>query len=390
MRILVTFAVDAEFAPWRKLRKFASSTSTGCVCGAQMRASTEITSLVTGMGAQSAAKAMDLMMRLADQDQHFDICISSGLAGALEEGLSPCDIIAPQLLISENRHADLPQDQISVDPELRQQAVEGGAKVADCLLTVDRVLVKQSHKRSCASRAQSVDMESFEIVKEACAWGARCVVIRAISDSAQEDLPINFNLTLSKNHQVSVAKVLVQLAKNPLALPALVRFGRQSQKAATRLAAFLDGYILGLESTGTKSRASEADSAMSGTGTVVEQARTIGANTQDHACGGVPGEGNCARRGSACAGGGRRRSAHQGGGLRDLRYGYQEDLPALRGTATNSRARAGGDGGGGWTRSHEVEAGRPCDELSPHPVREMLSIAKTGCSRSASNTRPPG
>src|SRR5260370_25381964 len=124
------------------------------------------------MGTQADAKAMDLMMKLEDQNQHFDICISSGIAGALEESLSPGDIIAPQVLISENRYADLQSDELSVDAELRQQALDGGAKTADCLLTVDRVLVKQSHKRSCASRAQSVDMESFEIVKTACACGA--------------------------------------------------------------------------------------------------------------------------------------------------------------------------------------------------------------------------
>lgn len=258
MRVLITFAVDAEFAPWRKLRKFRFIDFDGLRLWRSEAGAREITALVTGMGTQSAAKAMDLMMRLADQDQHFDICISSGLAGALEETLSPGDIIAPQVLLSENRFADLQSERLNVDPELRQQAIDGGARTADCLLTVDRVLVKQSHKRSCASRAQSVDMESFEIVKEACAWGARCVVVRAISDSAQEDLPINFNLTVSKKNQVSVAKVMLQLAKNPLVLPALLRFGRQSQKAAGALAAFLEGYIQRLESSATTTQAREA------------------------------------------------------------------------------------------------------------------------------------
>ena len=258
MRVLVTFAVDAEFAPWRKARKFRFIDFDGLRLWRSDAGDKEITALVTGMGAQSAAKAMDLMMKLADQNQHFDVCISSGLAGALEESLSPGDIIAPQVLISENRYADLQTEQLNVDPELRQQALEGGAKTADCLLTVDRVLVKQSHKRSCASRAQSVDMESFEIVKEACAWGARSVVVRAISDSAREDLPINFNLTVSKKNQVSVAKVMLQLAKNPFALPALVRFGRQSQMAATALALFLEGYVERLERRDAESRTREA------------------------------------------------------------------------------------------------------------------------------------
>jgi adenosylhomocysteine nucleosidase len=87
-----------------------------------------------------------------------------------------------------------------------------------------------------------VDMESFEIVKQALAWGARCVVVRAISDGANEDLPIDFNRILSAGNRPSVGKALVQLAKNPLALFSLIRFGRQSQRAAAGLASFLDGY----------------------------------------------------------------------------------------------------------------------------------------------------
>ena len=81
--MLVTFAVDAEFAPWRKLRKFRFIDFDGLRLWRSDAGDNEITALVTGMGTQAAAKAMDLMMRLADQNQNFDICISSGLAGAL-------------------------------------------------------------------------------------------------------------------------------------------------------------------------------------------------------------------------------------------------------------------------------------------------------------------
>jgi hypothetical protein len=84
------------------------------------------------------------------------------------------------------------------------------------------------------------------------AWGARGVVIRAVSDTATEDMPINFNLTLSEKKEVSLSKVLVQLLKNPLVMPALIRFGRQSKRAGAVLATFLESYLnelAGLEST---------------------------------------------------------------------------------------------------------------------------------------------
>jgi nucleoside phosphorylase len=258
MRVLVTFAVDAEFAPWRKLRQFRSIDYDGLRLWRADAGGAEITALVTGVGTQSAAQAMGLMMRMADDGRYFDICVSSGLAGALQEPLAPGDIIAPQVLIAESRHADLRSDQLKVDPDLRRQAIERGAIPADCLFTSDQILVKASQKKFCSSRAQSVDMESFDIVKEASAWGARSVVVRAISDSAKEDLPINFNLTLSKHHEVSVIKVVGELVNNPLVLPALLRFGRQSRRAAGRLAKFLDEYVQTITAQGQPGRPSEA------------------------------------------------------------------------------------------------------------------------------------
>jgi nucleoside phosphorylase len=258
MRVLVTFALDAEFAPWRKLRAFRHIDYDGLQLWRTDAGTIQVTVLVTGIGTESSAQAMGLMMEMADEDQHFDVCISSGLAGALHEALVPGDVIAPQIILAENKRADAPAQQLKVDPELRKQAVEKGAIAADCLLTSNEVMVKASAKRACSSRAQSVDMESFEIVKEAQAWGARSVVVRAISDSANEDLPINFNVALSKNQQVSVSRVAWELAKNPLALPAVLRFAGQSRKAAEKLARFLDAYIQAMAGDGQRSRSREA------------------------------------------------------------------------------------------------------------------------------------
>jgi adenosylhomocysteine nucleosidase len=258
MKVLVTFAVEAEFAAWRKLRAFNLIDYQGLKLRKTVIGAAETTVLITGVGAQAAAQAMDLMMRMADKDQYFDVCISSGLAGALCETLSVGDIIAPKELIVELKHADLREEHLVVDPELRQLALGGGAKNANCLFSTDEILVKASQKKSCASRAQSVDMESFEIVKAASAWGARSVVIRAISDAATEDLPINFNLTLSDKKEVSLSKVLIQVAKNPLVLPALIRFGQQSKRAGALLAAFLENYLKDLAGLRSAKQVSEA------------------------------------------------------------------------------------------------------------------------------------
>lgn len=243
MRVLVTFAVDAEFAGWRKLRKFQRIDYEDLRLFRTNLGGNEITVLLTGVGKQAASRAMDLMMRMADEDKYFDVCISSGLAGALHESLAPGDIIAPLVVRAEFQHADLESDSITVDEDLHKLSVKEGAKCTDCLFTTDRVLLTSKEKQECSSKAQSVDMESFEIVKAACAWGARSVVVRAVSDSFDEDLPIDFNRTLSEDAQISVTKVVMQLAKNPFVLPALLRFGKQSRKAAEGLVNYLDAYV---------------------------------------------------------------------------------------------------------------------------------------------------
>ena len=105
MRVLVTFAVEAEFAAWRKLRTFNLIDYQGLKLRRTAVGETEVTVLITGVGSESAAQAMDLMMRMADKDQYFDVCVSSGLAGALCDTLSVGDVIAPKELIVELKHA---------------------------------------------------------------------------------------------------------------------------------------------------------------------------------------------------------------------------------------------------------------------------------------------
>jgi hypothetical protein len=92
-------------------------------------------------------------------------------------------------------------------------------------------------------------METADVLFEAAALGARTIAIRAISDSVEEDLPMDFNRVVTGNGDVSIPRVLGQIARHPAALPALVKFGKQSRAAAEKLAAFLDCYLESLAET---------------------------------------------------------------------------------------------------------------------------------------------
>jgi nucleoside phosphorylase len=242
MRILVTFAVEAEFAPWRARRAFDRQNAEGLKLWKSTIGDSEIFVLLTGIGDHSAY-IMDLMMRMVSTNRHFDVCVSSGLAGALRRDYQLSDVVVAKLLRSSVVHADLGRDWLETDTQLVELAVAHGAKPAEAFYTAEKVLTTAKQKSLLAAKADVVEMESFNVVKEGYAWGARGVAIRAVSDRADEDLPIDFNRTMSSDNRVSVPRVLVEVAKNPSTLGPLIHFGKQSRRAAEALARFLEAYV---------------------------------------------------------------------------------------------------------------------------------------------------
>ena len=79
MRVLVTFAVDAEFAPWRKLRDLRVN-KVGEVSLSQAQLGRAVVDfVVTGMGSENARRVANVVMA-----QPYTICIAAGFAGALK------------------------------------------------------------------------------------------------------------------------------------------------------------------------------------------------------------------------------------------------------------------------------------------------------------------
>ena len=92
MKILVTFAVRAEFAPWQRRRNFMRLPGDTPVFeatfgGARVRA------VLTGMGQEHALNTAKKSLAYRP-----DVCISTGLAGSLRSGLRPGDILAARLV----------------------------------------------------------------------------------------------------------------------------------------------------------------------------------------------------------------------------------------------------------------------------------------------------
>ena len=234
MRVLVTFAVEAEFAPWRKRRGFEKIAKGRTQLFHTRIGDGDVKVLLTGVGGKAAwLEAIKVMW-----GGEVDICISSGLAGALRPEYHLGDILAARAVQSAGR-----KQVVAADRELLRLAEEQGARAVDSFYSADHVIGLASEKRELGRRADAVEMESAEVLYEAAAFAAKGIAIRGVSDRADQDLPINFNRVLTRTGEVSIPRVLGEMVRHPLSAAALLRFAKQSRVAAEKLAAFLDRYV---------------------------------------------------------------------------------------------------------------------------------------------------
>lgn len=234
MKVLVTFALESEFAPWRKLRRFerVGAFAQDVIYRSQIR-EVEIRVAVTGVGEFSGRKILSRSL-----DDGPDICISSGLAGGLKPEFS-----VGQVLVAKNV-ADLGGSRhLPCDAELVALASEAGAQVAGTFLSSDHVVARAEEKQKLAGLADAVDMESVNILSAAKKKNIRAIAIRAISDSAETDLPLDFENLFDSRGAVNVRKVAGQIAAHPGRIPGLLRLAQHSEHAARALAHFLDSYL---------------------------------------------------------------------------------------------------------------------------------------------------
>lgn len=241
MRILVTFALENEFAPWRSIRDFEPARLGDAEVRLAEFGTAQLTVALTGVGARRAAMTASKIM---DREYgSFDCCISSGLAGGLRNNYRIGEVLAARRVLSEAPRADGSSQLLESSGALVSFAADCGATVADQFFSADHIVSSAEEKQLLGKDSDAVEMESFEILRESQAVGVPAIAIRALSDTSAEDLPIDMSRVFSERGQVSIPRVMGQVALNPQSLPGLIRLGKNSGIAAQSLARFLDRYV---------------------------------------------------------------------------------------------------------------------------------------------------
>jgi adenosylhomocysteine nucleosidase len=236
LKVLVTFAVEPEFATWRKSREFvATAVGRVTVYSSEIGGAT-VNVALTGMGPANARRAAEAVLTDA-----YALCISSGFAGALKPDGQVGDVLVARAIrdLHEGETIQCPNGLVS-------DASADGAKMAEMLLSSDEIVTAKEDKAHLSRLADAVDMESYTILSVAGRHGVPGVAIRAISDRFDQIIPMDFSGSVNECGQILKGKLAREIASDPSKIPALIRLGRQSRLASDRLATFLERYIHGL------------------------------------------------------------------------------------------------------------------------------------------------
>jgi nucleoside phosphorylase len=242
VKILVTFALENEFAPWRVMHNFHDANWGAANVSVTQISGVDVAVLLTGAGPRAAREAISRIVW--DDSGNLEFCISSGLAGALRPTNPIAQVLAGEEVVSKGSHDDDGANSVVASSEsLISFAAKCGATVAGKFYSSERAISRADEKQHLGKAYDAVEMESFEILSRAAASGVPAVAIRAISDLVGEDLPLDMNEVFSDQGQVSIPRVIGQVARHPQSLPGLIKLGQQSKQAAESLAMFLDKYI---------------------------------------------------------------------------------------------------------------------------------------------------
>jgi nucleoside phosphorylase len=235
----VLFALPEESKPF--LRRMGSVSGCKLAC--------------SGAGAANAERAA---AHLIDETDTLLRCLLiCGFAGGLTPEMVPGSLIIANSAI-DHTGGEYTGEAYGADSRLLA-AVESvhlsGVPIRrGTLATTNRVLITRQEKYEFTHQtpAHAVDMETtgaariasarFLSDRQAIPW----LAVRAITDGMDDELPFDFNTFISADRNIDRSRVIRATLARPWKIPALIRLGARSSRAAGNLAAFLEVFLQNL------------------------------------------------------------------------------------------------------------------------------------------------
>ena len=223
MHLLVCFALKEEAAPFQRMAAGKSG----------------ISILITGIGRKNAEKSVREFLAINSPE----LVLTCGFAGGLNPDLKLGEVVfetanaplAPSLSPPGGERVSA-----RTGEGLFSKLSAAGAKPAK-FFCADRIAtaVAEKKKMRAETGADAVEMESEAIHAVCRERGIPCATVRVISDTAGEDLPLDFNALAKPDMNLDYGKLAWAIAKSPGKIGALLKLQKQTRFAAERLAEVL-------------------------------------------------------------------------------------------------------------------------------------------------------
>jgi adenosylhomocysteine nucleosidase len=216
MSTLICFALNEEAAPFRKI--------------AAAKAGVAI--LVVGIGRWNAEKSVRAFLAAHSPER----VLTCGFAGGLNPELKLGDV----LFEIGNRKSEIQNESEPPDAGGYEKLTAAGAKPAK-FFCADRIAITATEKKKLRAEtgADAVEMESAAIHAVCAERGIPCATVRVISDTAAEDLPLDFNALAKPDKNLDFGRLAWAIARSPGKIGALMQLQRKTKFAAEQLAAVL-------------------------------------------------------------------------------------------------------------------------------------------------------
>jgi adenosylhomocysteine nucleosidase len=240
--IAVTFALPQESQDFRRALRSAETVSSGA--GPLLRGrlgEAEVLVGHTGVGPEAAARNAAALLASARPS----LLISTGFAGGLDSRLATAD-----LLVAENFSA--PELVAQSRPLLAGNAHAFFGQMTSQPQTAETVAAKAALARETG--ALGVDMETASIAAACAKAGVPLLAVRAISDCAQDPLPVPFAEWFDLAGQRPRPFALVKyLAFHPAEIAPFTRFVRGLTPARRAFTDFVSAFIAASVSSSSSS-----------------------------------------------------------------------------------------------------------------------------------------
>ncbi len=205
----------------------------------------------TGIGPDYAARAAERVLEAFSLEE----ILLAGFAGGTVPTLPPSCLVACEKTVDSGEPNDsTPTRSVtSAKPLIDRALATGLVSVVSSAVTVARVVASSKDKLALGTRygVELVEMEGFPLLRLAHERGVPGLMVRAVLDGSDDDLPDSTGW-LSASGRICVPALLAYLAVRPTAIISLVKLYGRAKNCVSSLDRFTEAYLCDTSASSSK------------------------------------------------------------------------------------------------------------------------------------------